>query len=91
MNAKQQKAVNEKSIYAGRLKKDLFGSALLLLVTIIHWLSAPFTAETYLFYGVIYTIMAAEDIYIYRKMKVEQAWIDKSMRDMTDAEKRTGR
>ncbi|GEK59059.1 hypothetical protein CHL76_11240 [Marinococcus halophilus] len=88
MNAKQQKAVNKKSIYAGRLKKDLFGSALLLLMTIIHWISAPFTTDAYLFYGVIYVIMATEDLYIYWKMKAEQAWIDKSM---TDTEKRAGR
>ena len=80
MDTRQQKAVNKKSIYAGRLKKDLFGSALLLLVTIIHWLSADFTTGTYLFYGVVYTVMALEDVYIYRKMKAEQKWIEKSIR-----------
>ncbi|MDX6151728.1 hypothetical protein [Marinococcus sp. PL1-022] len=80
MDTRQQKAVNKKSIYAGRLKKDLFGSVLLLLVTIIHWLSADFTAGTYLFYGVVYMVMALEDVYIYRKMKAEQKWIEKSMR-----------
>lgn len=79
MDTRQQKAVNKKSIYAGRLKKDLFGSALLLLVTIIHWLSADFTPGTYLFYGVVYTVMALEDVYIYRKMKAEQKCIEKSM------------
>lgn len=80
MDTRQQKAVNKKSIYAGRLKKDLFGSALLLLVTIIHWLSVDFTPETYLFYGVVYTVMALEDVYIYGKMKAEQKCIEKSMR-----------
>ena len=80
MDTRQQKAVNKKSIYAGRLKKDLFGSALLLLVTIIHWLSVDFTPGTYLFYGVVYTVMALEDVYIYDKMKAEQKWIEKSMR-----------
>lgn len=80
MDARQPKAVNKKSIYAGRLKKDLFGSALLLLVTVIHWLSADFTVETYLFYVIVYTVMALEDIYIYRKMKEEQRWMEKSMR-----------
>lgn len=79
MDDRQQKAVNKKSIYAGRLKKDFFGSALLLLVTMIHWLSADFTTGTYLFYGVVYTVMVVEDVYIYRKMKAEQARIEKSM------------
>lgn len=79
MDARQQKAANKKSIYAGRLKKDFFGSALLLLVTMIHWLAADFTTGTYLFYGAVYTVMALEDVYIYRKMKAEQKWIEKSM------------
>ncbi|MDZ5784116.1 hypothetical protein [Marinococcus luteus] len=80
MDSMQQKAANKKSLYAGRLKKDFFGSALLLLVTIIHWLSADFTAGTYLFYVVVYTVLAAEDMYIYRKWKAEQSWIEESMR-----------
>lgn len=80
MDARQPKAANKKSIYAGRLKKDFFGSALLLLVTMIHWLAADFTTGTYLFYGVVYTVMVLEDVYIYRKMKAEQNWIEKNMR-----------
>ena len=81
MDAKQRKAGNKQSLYAGRLKKDFFGSALLLLVTAIHWLAGDFTAGAYVFHGVVYTIMILEDVYIYRKMKAEQKWMEKSMSD----------